>query len=70
MDNTERLLRAFIKAAGYEITELDAKPCEKQCEGMPVIFDGGDYKLTPTINFRTCEIGGTLPIGGLGESNF
>jgi len=46
MDNTEKLLRAFIKAQGYEIQELDAKPCVKQCAGMPVIFDGGDYKVT------------------------
>lgn len=44
-----KLLRAFIKAQGYEIEELDAKPCVKQCEGVPTIFDGGNYKVTKMV---------------------
>ena len=67
MDNTEKLLRALIDTLGYEIIGLDAKPCVKQCEGMPVIYDGGDYILTKkkplTITTRAQEIGGTHNFG-------
>ena len=46
MDNTEKLLRAYLKCEGYEITELDAKPCPKQLEGGQILYDGGDYIVT------------------------
>ena len=50
MTNEMKLLRAWIECQGYEIEELDAKPCEKQPDlSYPhnkVLFDGGDYKVT------------------------
>ena len=44
-----KLLRAFIEASGFDITELDAKPCVAQTGTGEVLYDGGNYKVTKKV---------------------
>lgn len=51
MDNTEKLLRAFIKAQGYEIEEIEST--EKKFAGK---YAGDDiYTDTPTIDYKVTK---------------
>lgn len=51
MDNTEKLLKAFIEAMGYEITAItsasDADVLEMKLNGFDIVYD--DYKVTKKI---------------------
>jgi len=51
MDNTDKLLRAFIDASGYTIEEVEIPLQEIKCKGMLTLtpVDGAvsiDYKVT------------------------
>ncbi len=49
MNNTEKLLRAFIEASGYEVEEVLVNPRPLVCNDKPtnrMTYDYIDYKVT------------------------
>jgi hypothetical protein len=71
MNNTEKLLRAFIEASGYDIKELPPTDCSEYMNWMNAIGDSyttTDYKVTkkqaPFKMKTNTEFGWSHPIYG------
>ena len=48
MTNEMKLLRAFIEASGFDVTELDAVPCKAQPSTGDILYESA-YKVTKKV---------------------